>query len=213
MNNQKIYGISIIFGSVMSIITMALHPVGGNIEHLINVSPVIVGTHTLGIASLPFMTFGFLGLTQLLRKKSIYADAGFVVFAFANIAALFAALFNGLVVPSLVNNYASVDEATLEIVRVTLSNNFYINAALDYVFIVGVCVSALLWSISIITTRTFSKWISGLGIVMGVTAIVSVVTGFTFISLTGFRVFIFGYVFWTILLGIFLIRMPQKGDD
>ena len=61
MNNSynKAGGYALIAGSMLAILTMGLHPTGGNFEHLKKIIPLNITAHSLGILALLFLLFGF----------------------------------------------------------------------------------------------------------------------------------------------------------
>ena len=121
-------------------------------------------------------------------------------------AAIVAAAANGLALPFFVGRFESADAETLETVKVVLSYNFSLNHAFDYILIGGICEAFLLWSVVMIKTKTFPKWIAFLGILMGIGYLLMLVLGFVLVDLGGFRFFIFGIVIWIIAVGIYLPR-------
>ena len=64
-NFYKITGLSLTIGSFLAITTMIIHPAGGNIQHIIELSQPLQFTHALAIFCLPFILFGFYGLIVL----------------------------------------------------------------------------------------------------------------------------------------------------
>ncbi len=76
---ERSSGTALLLGSLLMIITMGLHPAGGSIEHLIRISPVIIITHSLAIVSIPFMLFGFWGLTKMLYGQPLLSTFAFII--------------------------------------------------------------------------------------------------------------------------------------
>ena len=52
MNRDRASAVAIILGAVAFVVTMALHPTGGDLDHILEIAPVVVGTHSLALASL-----------------------------------------------------------------------------------------------------------------------------------------------------------------
>ncbi len=202
----KSSGISLITGSLLIIATMVLHPAGGSIEYLLKTSKSITATHALAIFSLPLLLFGFYGLTHKLLDKWQFAKLALCIIGFGLIAAMIAALINGLTLPyflSASKNSITENRATLTLI---IKYGFAINKPLDYVFIVATCVSISIYSVLIVASNKLPKWIGYLGISINIFAIVGLLTGFVFTNLIGFQVFIFGISTWFLAIGISLIK-------
>ena len=75
MNRDRASAVAIILGAVAFVVTMALHPTGGDLDHILKIAPVVVGTHSLALASLALVVLGFLGLTVRL-SEDVLAPAG-----------------------------------------------------------------------------------------------------------------------------------------
>ncbi|MEM7187241.1 MAG: hypothetical protein AAF466_11335 [Bacteroidota bacterium] len=202
----KSTGISLLTGAFLIIVTMVLHPSGGSLERIVAISKTIMIAHALAILSLPFLLFGCYGLTKVLMDRWKLSILALITTSFALIAALFAALFNGLVLPYFLNQYADQLEAKADILRPISNFSFAINVPLDYVFIVGICLAILLYSVLILIERKFPAWIGYLGVVLILLAIAGGVTGFVFTSLLGFRIFVFGIATWILGSGVYLFR-------
>jgi hypothetical protein len=56
-------GLSLIIFTILLVFTIVLHPAGGSIGHLVNMTMLIIVTHSIAILSLPVGGIGFWGLT------------------------------------------------------------------------------------------------------------------------------------------------------
>ena len=206
---EKHAGVSMIIGALLATITMVLHPVGGNIEHLVKISPMIKTSHIIALFSVPFMLFGFWGLT-----RSIGFDKTFSVLAFATatlglFAVMIAGAINGLAVPFFVENLNEANVERKEVAQMILSYGFSLNQAFDYIFIGAICEAFLLWSVAIFKEKLFPKWIAVLGVILGVGFLVALISGLVLVDLHGFRVFIFGIVIWIAAVGMVLQKTKE----
>ncbi|QLG44696.1 hypothetical protein [Costertonia aggregata] len=206
----KSTGISLISGALLIILTMVLHPSGGSIEHIIKISKTITIAHSLAIFSLPILLFGFYGLTLRLMDKWKLSFLGFIIIAFGLIAAMFAALFNGLTLPYFLNRYADRLEQNIETLKPITNFSFAVNVPLDYIFIIACCLSILIYSLIILFEGKMPKWIGYLGIFITLFSIVGGLTDFVFTSLTGFRIFTFSIAAWVLSNGICLIKFGKE---
>ena len=206
MNRDRTSGIAIILGAVSFVVTMALHPTGGDFDHILKIAPVVVGTHSLALASLALATIGFLGLTVRLGAAKVLARAGMVTFAFGTIAAMFAAVLNGLALPAFVRHHAESDPATLDLVRLVLGYNHALNASFAQVFMAATAVAVVFWSIAIVMTRALPRWAGIVGGTAGVGALGMLLVGAIGVDVHDFGLFVFGYSAWAILIGLQLCR-------
>ncbi len=203
---QKSTGISLSIGSLLAILTMVVHPVGGSIPHLIQISDVIIGTHALAIFCLPFILFGFYGLTIHLMDRSGIVILAFIIMAFGLIAAMCAAAVNGLTLPYFLGKYADTIEVHEAVIQPIMSYSFALNKSLDFIFIVASFLSIALYSVSSIRTKKLPLVLVYVGIGSVVFVLIGALTGFVFTSLTGFRIVVFSLAGWILSAGIFLIR-------
>lgn len=203
-------GLSLIIGAILVIATMVMHPSGGSMEHILRISKTITVTHALAIFCLPIILFGFYGLTYRLvdtRKISVLA---FFILVFGLIAAMFAALINGLTLPYFLGQYADRLEEHREVLTPIVTYSFAMNTSLDYIFIVACCLSILLYSISILKTRKLPSWLGYFGLLFGVFVTIGALTGFVFTSLTGFRMVTFSIAGWILCAGFFVMRSKEE---
>lgn len=199
-------GISLISGSLLIFVTMVLHPLGGSMEYIIRISDTIMVTHALAIFCLPIVLFGFYGLTIKLIGKWKLSVLAFIIITFGLIAAMFAALVNGLTLPHFLGHYSDNIEQNASVLKPIVNYGFAINEPLDYIFITACCLAVVIYSSIIIRSDKFPKWIGYFGILIIVCTIIGVLTGYAFTSLTGFRVFTFSLAGWILSSGILLIK-------
>ena len=197
-------GSSLISGSILITITMVLHPMGGSVEHLRAVSTILISTHALAIVSLPFLLFGFWGLSNRLSITDSISILAFMTIAMGIIAGMFVAAINGLALPVFLGQYREASDEILNSIEPMLRYSLSLNMAMDYIFIGAVCVAISLWGILIITKSIFPKWIGYVGLAISGSTVVSGIAGFVFTDLFGFRIFIFGLVLWMVVVGYHL---------
>ena len=208
-NFYKSTGISLTIGSFLAITTMTLHPSGGNIKDIIQISEPLQITHALAIFCLPFILFGFYGLTHKLSDKWKLSTLAFIIITFGLFAAMLAALFNGLALPNFLDKYSENIDQNILVIKPIVNYGFAVNKALDYVFIVSFCSAITIYSIITIASKKLPKWIGYFGIVILIFAIIGATTNFVFTSLMGFRIFIFSIAGWLLFSGISLIQSKK----
>ncbi len=203
---EKAAGISLLIGSFLMFVTMVLHPVGGDFEHILRVRVLNMTVHSIALVSIPFTWIGFRGVTNRLSAMPFLSQTAYAFITFALVAVMLAATMNGLVLANFTYRYAEASSGLIDAIKPILHFNSALNHAYDYIFIVGICVAVLLWSLAIIKTGALSKWLGWLGIVLSLAALGMGVAGFVFVNLHGFQIFVFGVVAWTVLAGIGLMR-------
>jgi hypothetical protein len=207
---QQLAGYCLLIGSLLMVMTMVLHPAGGNIEHIVKISKLAVISHSIAILSIPFTAFGFYGLAKLLKTESRFSFLALAIIGFALVAVMLAALLNGLVLPMYVLKNTSQSVQNLESVKLIITYGTTFNAALDYVFIAGYSIAMFIWSFIIIKTAALPKWHGFLGIALVVISILGAILQLNFISVTGFTVYVFGIVSWIVIAGYLLITSKIK---
>ena len=155
MNQQdkRITGFSLILGSFFLIVTMTLHPAGGNFEHLIRIMRVNVTAHTVAIFSIPITLFGFWGFQQSFTKAKSLSTLAFFIILIGHLSGLIAAALNGLVLPLFINQYRDATPETIASLKPILKYNGALNHAFDYIFISFICIPIFMWSMAILKTN------------------------------------------------------------
>lgn len=206
----KSTGASLVSGSMLVIITMVLHPSGGSLQRIVDISKTITIAHGLAIFSLPFVLFGCYGLSRYLKDKYHLTTLALIIMSFGLMAAMFAALFNGLTLPYFLGLYSDSLSSNETVLKPIANFSFSINKPLDYIFIIACCVSIFIYSVVIAVEGKFSKWIGYFGIVILLFSLLGLISGFVFTSLTGFRIFTFTLAAWILVTGVMLARVEPQ---
>jgi hypothetical protein len=205
-------GIALILFVILLAFTMVLHPAGGNIQHLIRITNLIVVTHSIAILSLPFGWMGFRGLTHRLGAGNFYSMLALVLASLALIAVLLAAAANGLIMPVFLQNYKDATPETETAFKPILQYGFAVNKAFDYIYTGALCLAILCWSISIWRTRKLPGWLGWLGMVSVILVLTVFISGVAINSLLGVRLFAAGIVAWLLLVGRALVDRAGPPD-
>jgi hypothetical protein len=203
---EKQAGIALIIFTILILFTMVMHPAGGDFQHLLAIIPMLLITHSIAILSLPFAGLGFWGLTKRIGFDNLYAVSAFAMSLVALIAALLAGSTNGLVLPLFVHQYKDAAPDVMDKLRPVLAYGHAINTAFDYIYTGAFCLAILFWSVAILMTRRFPRWIARLGILVAVAGVTVELCGVSPASLYGFHLFVATLVTWTIAVGISLAR-------
>jgi hypothetical protein len=198
---QKLAGYCLMFGSLLMVLTMVLHPTGGDIEHILKIANIGIISHSIGILSVPFTAFGFWGLAHRLQTSNRFSFLAFGFISFGLVAIMLAAAINGLVLPMYVIKQQHRIGQNLEAVKLIINYNTTFNAAMDYIFIAGYAIAMFIWSIIIIKTRLLPRWMGFLGLVLLICTMVAVFLQLNFISVRGFTIYVLGMVSWLISCG------------
>jgi uncharacterized membrane protein YcjF (UPF0283 family) len=202
---KKSAAYSLLLGSILATITMVLHPTGGNLEHIVHFKKMLMQSHSMAIFCLPFICFGFFGISNVLQTKSKISILAFIISCFGLIAATLAATINGLVLPQFATDYSNtiIDKPTIKAI---IDYGKFINISLASIFIVSVSISVVIWSFLIIRTSKLSKWLGYLGFIVIAFGVLAVLLNFNFTNVLGFRSFTFGLVLWKIAIGTNMIK-------
>lgn len=189
---------------------MVLHPSGGDVDHILAITPIIIGSHALAIFSVPWVGFGFWGLATLLETNSRLSMLAFFMLALGLLAGMLAAAINGLTLPFFVNAYARDIQENPAVFLPILKYGSSVNQAMDYILIAGIMLAMTIWSMLILRDAKMAKWLGYYGLTLALLAVIGGITRFNFIDLMGFRVFIFGVASWIIGVGISLRRIHSS---
>jgi hypothetical protein len=208
MKHDNIRGVALIVGSLAMIVTMAFHPTG----HDLMAGKMLLNkfVHSMAIATIPILIFGFLGFSRRVGFDKSSVQFAFITYTFSGFAVMCAAIINGLVAPSLFEDIISSDEPTRQTLHLILDNNFYLNSAFAKVFVVATSTSMLCWSIAIFKKNSLSRIAAIIGIVVGLFGIVGTLSGHLRTNIHSFGLFILCQTAWTILIGVFMIRLNEN---
>ena len=205
----KTTGTALLSSAILIILTMGLHPSGGSLEHIIAISETLMITHGMAIASLPLLLFGFYGLTLRLMDPGKLAVLAFIFTTTSSISGLIAALFNGLALPHFLGKYAADISQQSDTLKTITTFSFAINTSLSYIFIGACCLAIVLYSIIMLKSEKFPKWLGYSGISIFLFACIGTVTGFAFTNLVGFRLFTFSLAAWILAVGFVVLKTKQ----
>lgn len=212
MKPNRTAGAAIIVGSIGFVVTMAIHPTGGDHEKLAREARLAVGAHTLAIVCVWLQAYGFLGFTRLMRSRRFLAEAGFVAFAIAAVCGILATTVSGILGPALHERAAAADPAEHAVWRVVFSYNFRLNAALTQVFIAAVSVAVTIWSLTVLRISRGWTGLGAAGIVIGIVALFVLFTGHIRNNVHDVGIFVVAISAWTIALGVLLCKSNESSS-
>ena len=215
MKHSKIYGIALILGTLGGIITMAFHPTGRDMlnqpdETARRNELIAFAVHTLAIISLPCVFFGLLGFCRRLGLDKPLVSAALVVYGFGAVAAMVAAVINGLIGPILTRKILEADEPTQKLLHLILMNNYLLNQGLTKVYVAAMAFAVMAWSVYLWSNGKLMKAAAVIGFIVGILSLLGVFSGHLKLDVHGFGLFTFALSIWTILVAVFMIRAENK---
>ena len=177
MKDNRLGGLALLAGAVVSILVMLFHP--GGAHHVTkaefeNLIALIIGVHALAIAGLPVSFAGALVLTRRLDCPGRIAVIGLIVYGFGLLAEMAAAAMSGLVTPRVLREMVAHTPAR-EQWRTLLDFTHSINQAFAQIGAVAFCVAILLWSVAMIRRRVFPVGLAVYGLVSNVAILTALV--------------------------------------
>ena len=211
MTDDRRSSIALIAGSAGMVFTMILHPRGirlapDQIERIIR---ELFAVHGLALASLPLLFLGAWGLTRHVAKPDRLALIALVFYGFAIAAILNGAVFDGLAMPTLLRQMVPGASSSIDQWRTLFKYNAIVDEAYIRVFAVGSGAALVLWSASMLRSRSFSLGVAIYGLVLGAATVIGVLSGIVDPETHSFILVIFGESIWFIAAGARLWRVQQ----
>ncbi len=167
-------------------------------------------SHGLAILSLPFIAFGFWGLSTALLTKGKTAMLAFFISCFGLLAAMIAATINGLTLPLFLLQ-ATARNIDTNLISPAIIYGRNINIPMDYILLSSFVLSISIWSVLIIRAKQFSQWTGYYGLSLIFIGGVAVFNRYNVIGLAGFRIVVFGIVSWIIIAAAkILLSRPKQ---
>ena len=202
-------GIALIVGTVGTMITMALHPTGGDLfepGQLESATNMFINAHALAIGSLPVLFLGALGLSRRLAAPDRLAIAALVLYGLALAAAMVAAVVSGFVAPDLARRELIATGSEADGWQIVFHYNGLLNQAFAGVLVLASSVAIVLWSAAIVRSRVLARGIGFYGVVSGPVIIIALVSGHLTLDIHGFGLVVLVQAVWFIVVGSLLCR-------
>lgn len=195
----------LIFSSLLLVLAMGLHPMGGSFKTIVRISGVIIASHSIAIATIPFYLAAFRGLLFRLDEKDLFAVSAYYAVMISLIAGMIAAAINGIALPLFVRKMNASPGLT-DSMEIIFRYGRSLNHAFDYIYIGGSCLAVFCWSIAILQTKRLPAWLAYAGMTIVILFTVLFTSPFNFLNLNGFRLIVFSIVGWIIATGICMRR-------
>jgi len=203
MRDDRKSGLTLLMGTAGFLVVMAFHPVRGNFSIFRNIA-----VHSLVLAVLPIMFIGAIGLYRRLAAPDQLGLSGFVLYAFATVAAMNAGVASGFLGSYLVEKIdAAESESVTNLWRALFDYNFQVNQAFAMLFMVASSAAILLWSIAILRGRKLGQGLGVYGCVVAAFCIGGILMGYGMTTIHGFGGLVFlSQGVWFFTSGVALSR-------
>lgn len=206
MTDDRKSALALFAGSLGMIITMAVHPHGAikpaQVESMARNLTIV---HSLALISLMVLFLGAFGLSQRLKDTGRLDIVGLILFAFASVAVMNAAVMDGLVAPNILRRIGEAASGVGEAWRIVFRYNFEVNQAYARLYAVTSSAAILFWSASILRTRALMRGLGIYGCFIGAISIVVVAGGLP-MDVHGFGAVVLGQAIWFVTAGLELWR-------
>ncbi len=218
MKNRSAAAWSLVAGAAAMLVTMAVHPTGhdfaGGPRQMAHAARVAIGAHALGLVSVPFTLFGFLGLSRWLGFRRNSVSAAFLLYALASVAVISAALVNGIVAPALFQTLSGAEAAEQPVFHALLRYNSLVNQAYAIFHVVASSAAIIFWSSSLPKTPAPAPAAKVLGIAIGAVTVVALLSGHLTLDVHGFGLVVLTQSLWIALVAAMLLRASEtSGED
>lgn len=203
-STERTGGIALIAGTLMSFVTMLLHPTGQELlADVEGVSSAVIIAHTIAIAGIPVSLFGALAIRRRLAGVRDLADAGLILFGMSLVAVLIAAVASGFLAPMTAKRLARATPEELEAAKALFRYGGMINHAFAAVYVASLGAAMAVWSWGMRRIGSFGKGLPTLGLLVGLTLL-----GITFAGRLRLDVHHFGMI--VIAQGIWMLWAGRR---
>jgi hypothetical protein len=206
MTNDRPYGFALILGTIAGLVTMANHPTGhALLADFDRIAIINRSVHALAIAGTIATVYGLVGLRRQFETRSALVDAALVSYAFGAVAVMFAAIASGFIGTELARRVLEAGAEGRAAWEPIQAWNFALNQSTTRVFVVAASTGIVLWSVAMMNVPRFGRPLGGVGVVVGVGAIVAVLAGMR-LDIHGFGAIVLGHGVWLVWTGIRLLK-------
>lgn len=209
MSDDRKGGLALIAGTVGFLITMSLHPTGHDLVapgQLARMTHLTVAVHSLALASVPVLFLGAFALTRRLASPDRLAIGALVIYSFAGVAGVNAAVAGGLVSPGLVRQMLDATSPDRETWDIVLHYNGYLNQAFAQIYVVASSVAIVLWSAAILRNRALARGVAIYGCLAAPLIVLALLAGHLRLNVHGFGLVVLSQAVWFITVGVLLSR-------
>ena len=210
-SNNQIAGMVIAVSSILSIVIMTHHPtinaseISSQVTEMVaemNLNKMVHGS-LIGLLFLNFSAFTIYsisrGLQNLLVVLALFA------YLMSTIMMTGAALMNGFIFPTFLQNIAQSHQHLLEITPLINVFSWNVNQALANTSVVATSFAITLWSLNLFTANLIQKLIAVIGLIIGSSITILMLGGWLTLDLTGMTLVVIAQSIWNIGIAYLLI--------
>jgi hypothetical protein len=213
MTDNRLGGGAMIIGAVAALVTMSIHPTGGDLlapGRLSSMTLLAGVAHGLAIASLPVAFLGALALTRYLDSPLRLAAGAVLAYGFALCAVMAAAAVSGFVAPPLLRRVVTEAPPMTDEWRLLVIYTGLLNRAFAMIFVMLSSGAVMLWSLAIVRTGALAKSVGLYGVVIAPIIVIAVGSGHIALDVHGFGAVILLQAIWFISAGTSLWRATDR---
>jgi hypothetical protein len=211
-SNDRASGLAFIIGSIGLIVTVMIHPSGpklfipGQISHVIHMGVV---AHSIALCSIPILFLASLGFSLRMRPAGILPITALVVFGFASVAIMNAAILSGFVATEIARQIVAPNADPSW--RMAFHFNGQVNQAFALVYILGSSAAVLPWSIWMLRSSRRSRGVFIYGTAGGPLTFLIIISRHIRLDVHGFGAIALSQTIWFVGVGIWLRQPPLIG--
>ena len=210
--SSRAAGYWLIVLAVLTVAFMAMHPTSGThdtgefVARAASGIPGNAAVHGVLIVLMLLMASCFLALRDALGPRRLIVRVGMVALIVGTAGWGVAGLINGFIVPGVAARFAGAEASVIEALRPVLVLAGEANAACARVSVLGLSLTAALWSIRLLATQGWRRGAGVAGLVCGVLPVGLLATGNLPMNVAGFGLFVVLHAVWAALAGLVLVR-------
>jgi hypothetical protein len=208
--------LAVVGGTALGLVTMALHPDGTQLlRDLERYGARTVFAHGMAIAGIPLLLLGLFAFTARLQAAGAptLARLACIVYAMASVAAFNAAVASGFVAPMIAARLSAGSGADSELWSELFRFNWMVNQGFALIFVVGLGVAILLWSVAGWRTGALARWLAVVGVGVGGTLILLILSGRTHLDVHTVGLVVLGQSVWMVGVAMtFLGGGPRRPE-
>lgn len=208
MDDDKNAGWMLIVGTLISFITMAMHPTAHlMLDDFARYAPRNVIAHGIALVAVPLTLVGYGALARRLQPHSgAWARLGHACLAIAQGAVSVAAVASGLVATTMASRILASTGTEQDLARALLGYTGAINQAFAAVFVVGWSVAMVVWSVAILRRAALPRALGWYGLVVGTVLLAVTALGRLRLDVHHFGLIVLAQGVWTLAAGAQLVR-------
>jgi hypothetical protein len=210
MRREALGGTALIAGAILGLVTMALHPTGGDVmRDARGQGALALAVHTLALTAVPVTSYGALVLTRRLAPAGGLAELALAFYAMSALATLMAATASGLLAPGLIARLLTLDGDARVVAGEVLHYNSSVNQAFARVLVAASSVAIGLWSAEILRTGRMRRGTGIFGCVVAVLTLAILLSGHLRLDVHGFGAVVLAQAAWLVAVGVELRRSNE----